>query len=41
MKADPEELKSIKSLGLLTLKPIIYAANVNDDDLATGLNPKP
>lgn len=32
---DEEEL-IIKSLGLLTRKPIIYAANVSDDDLATG-----
>lgn len=35
-KCDEEELATIKSLGLLTLKPIIYAANVNDADLATG-----
>jgi len=33
---DAEEQLSIKSLGLLTLKPIIYAANVADEDLATG-----
>ncbi|MCA1995128.1 MAG: DUF933 domain-containing protein, partial [Coleofasciculus sp. S288] len=25
-----------KSLGLLTAKPVIYAANVSEDDLATG-----
>jgi GTP-binding protein YchF len=31
-----EELLSIKSLMLLTIKPIIYAANVADSDLATG-----
>lgn len=31
-----EELLAIKSLMLLTLKPTIYAANVADDDLATG-----
>lgn len=31
-----EELELIKTLGLLTLKPIIYAANVSEDDLATG-----
>lgn len=31
-----EETDSIKPLGLLTLKPIIYAANVTEDDLATG-----
>ena len=33
---DEEEELSIKSLGLLTRKPIIYAANVEDADLATG-----
>lgn len=31
-----EEQELIKSLGLLTLKPIIYATNVTEDDLATG-----
>ncbi|PSF38594.1 redox-regulated ATPase YchF [Aphanothece hegewaldii CCALA 016] len=31
-----EEESLIKSLGLLTRKPIIYAANVAEDDLATG-----
>jgi len=31
-----EEALSIKSLMLLTLKPVIYAANVADTDLATG-----
>jgi len=31
-----EDLFTIKSLGLLTLKPVIYAANVLDDELATG-----
>jgi hypothetical protein len=31
-----EERLAIKSLGLLTLKPVIYAANVNENDLATG-----
>jgi ribosome-binding ATPase len=31
-----EELASVQLLGLLTLKPIIYAANVSMDDLATG-----
>ncbi|MGJ3250988.1 MAG: redox-regulated ATPase YchF [Elainellaceae cyanobacterium] len=33
--SDEEEL-AIKPLGLLTRKPIIYAANVSEDDLATG-----
>lgn len=31
-----EELEAVKVLGLLTAKPIIYAANVSEDDLATG-----
>ncbi len=31
-----EELEIIKGLGLLTNKPIIYAANVSEEDLATG-----
>ncbi|MDZ8024223.1 MAG: redox-regulated ATPase YchF [Nostoc sp. SerVER01] len=31
-----EEAELIKGLGLLTNKPIIYAANVSEDDLATG-----
>ncbi len=32
----PEEAELIKPLGLLTAKPIIYAANVTDEDLAEG-----
>lgn len=31
-----EEAEPINHLGLLTRKPIIYAANVSEDDLATG-----
>lgn len=31
-----EEAETIKGLGLLTSKPIIYAANVSEDELATG-----
>ena len=31
-----EEEILIKPLGLLTLKPVIYAANVSEDDLASG-----
>jgi ribosome-binding ATPase len=31
-----EEELAVKPLGLLTYKPIIYAANVSEDDLATG-----
>lgn len=33
---DEDEEKAIKALGLLTRKPVIFAANVNEDDLATG-----
>ena len=36
VKLTEEEAFSIKSLGLLTLKPVIYAANVSEDDLAKG-----
>ena len=31
-----EEIELVKPLGLLTRKPIIYGANVSEDDLATG-----
>ncbi|QIZ72711.1 redox-regulated ATPase YchF [Oxynema aestuarii] len=31
-----EELELVKQLELLTLKPIIYAANVSEEDLASG-----
>ncbi len=31
-----DEAFSLKGLGLMTLKPIIYAANVNEGDLASG-----
>ena len=31
-----DERFAIRSLGLLTLKPVIYAANVSEDDLASG-----
>lgn len=36
MDLSEEELLIIKQLGLLTGKPIIYATNVAEDDLATG-----
>jgi ribosome-binding ATPase YchF (GTP1/OBG family) len=32
----PQETEAIKGLMLLTSKPVIYAANVADTDLATG-----
>ncbi|MBC6481150.1 MAG: redox-regulated ATPase YchF [Hormoscilla sp. GM7CHS1pb] len=31
-----EEAESVKPLGLLTAKPVIYGTNVSEDDLATG-----
>ena len=31
-----DAVKFLRQLGLLTAKPILYAANVNEDDLATG-----
>lgn len=31
-----EEAEAVKGLGLLTLKPVIYAANVSENDLASG-----
>lgn len=36
LELSPEEELLIKPLGLLTRKPIIYAANVSEEDLATG-----
>ena len=33
---EEEERLAVRSLGLLTLKPVIYAANVSEDDLASG-----
>ncbi|MBL1208685.1 redox-regulated ATPase YchF [Geminocystis sp. GBBB08] len=36
LELTPEEKVIIKPLGLLTSKPVIYAANVTDEDLATG-----
>jgi GTP-binding protein YchF len=32
----PEAIHALRGMGLLTAKPILYAANVNEDDLATG-----
>ena len=31
-----EELELVRTYQLLTLKPMIFAANVSEDDLATG-----
>ena len=36
VELEPEEEKEIKGLGLLSRKPVIYAANVADTDLAAG-----
>lgn len=36
VELEDEEQLLIKSLGFLTRKPIIYAANVSEDELATG-----
>ena len=36
VELDEEEEAIIKPLGLLTRKPVIYATNVSEDDLATG-----
>ena len=33
---EPKELEAVRGLNLLTLKPVIYACNVADDDLAEG-----
>lgn len=35
---DEEELLVLKNFSLITLKPIIYAANVNEDDAIVGTN---
>ncbi|MBR0399320.1 MAG: redox-regulated ATPase YchF [Mogibacterium sp.] len=35
---DEEEAAFVKSLDLLTYKPVIYAANVSEDDVASGDN---
>jgi ribosome-binding ATPase len=39
MKLDPLEAKAISSFGLMTAKPILYVANVDESDLE-GKNPK-
>jgi hypothetical protein len=35
-----DAVKFLRRLGLLTAKPILYAANVNEDDLASGGGPR-
>ena len=36
VKLTEDEANSIKALGLMTAKPVIYAANVSENDLSTG-----
>ena len=36
MELDEEEAEFVKSLDLLSYKPIIYVANVSEDDAADG-----
>lgn len=36
IELEAEEGELVKPLGLLTAKPVIYAANVSEDDIATG-----
>lgn len=36
MEIDEEDLAFVKSIGLLSYKPIIYVANVSEDDAASG-----
>ncbi|MBO4725317.1 MAG: redox-regulated ATPase YchF, partial [Firmicutes bacterium] len=36
MEIEEEDVAFVKSLGLLSYKPIIYVANVSEDDAATG-----
>ena len=38
LSLEEEELKAIKAFNLLTAKPMIYMANVSEDDLLTGTN---
>lgn len=38
MDLDPEDSEFVKSLGLLSYKPIIYVANVSDSDVADSSN---
>ena len=38
MELEEEELDIIKSFNLITLKPIIYVANVSEDDIVNGGN---
>ncbi len=38
LELDEDELKLLSSFNLITLKPIIYVANVNEEDIATNGN---
>ncbi len=37
--SSPEDRRRLKQLGMLTLKPILYAANVAEEDLTRGTSP--
>jgi hypothetical protein len=37
--ATPDERRTLKHLGMLTAKPVLYAANVDEDALACGTTP--
>ena len=39
--SDPDDLKLVESFTLITQKPVLYAANVSEDDLANANNPPP
>ena len=41
MEFDKEEQELLKEIALLTIKPVIYAANVSDDDFANGIDDNP
>ena len=38
LKFNDDELKIIKNFSLLTAKPVIYVANIGEDDIANGTN---
>lgn len=41
MEFDKEEQELLKEIAILTIKPVIYAANVSDDDFANGIDDNP
>ncbi len=40
-ESDDEQAEALREMGLLTMKPIIYAANMSEDDLMTGMDANP